>query len=332
MMKVAVVILNWNGKDLLAKFLPSVLENSDEATIYVADNASTDDSVEFLKDNYPQVKIIQNKVNGGYAQGYNEALSSLTEDLFVLLNSDVEVTPGWLPPLIKEFESDSKLFAAQPKILDYKNKDSFEYAGAGGGFLDKLGYPFCRGRVFNELERDNGQYDDVIPIFWATGACLAVRKTAFEEVGGFDEDFFAHQEEIDLCWRMQTAGGIIKYIGTSAVYHVGGATLAAANPKKTFYNFRNTLLVLVKNVKGGKVWWLIFQRLVLDGIAAIQFLFQGKGRHFMAVIRSHFSFYGLLPKFLQKRKKTAGKLQYFTIKSVVWNYFILKKRNFNELI
>ena len=332
MMKVAVVILNWNGKDLLAKFLPSVVENSNEATIYVADNASTDDSVEFLKEKHPQVKIIQNKENGGYARGYNEALSTLTEDLLVLLNSDVEVTRGWLPPLIEEFESDAKLFAAQPKILDYKKKDYFEYAGAGGGFLDKLGYPFCRGRVFNELEKDTGQYDDIIPVFWATGACLVVRKTAFDKVEGFDEDFFAHQEEIDLCWRMQTAGGTIKYIGTSTIYHVGGATLAAANPNKTFYNFRNTLLVLVKNVKGGKVWWLIFQRLVLDGLAGLQFLLQGKGRHFIALVRSHFSFYGLLPKFLQKRKKTAGKLRYFIIKSVVWNYFVLKKRNFNELI
>lgn len=331
-MKVAVVILNWNGKELLEKFLPSVVENSGEATIYVADNASTDDSVPFVREHFPEVKLIQNKENGGYAKGYNWALASLNEDLFVLLNSDVELTPGWLPPLIKEFEHDPQLYGAQPKILDYHKKDHFEYAGAAGGFLDKLGYPFCRGRIFNALEKDNGQYDDIIPVFWATGACLVVRKEAFDKVDGFDEDFFAHQEEIDLCWRLQTMGGRIKYIGTSKVYHVGGATLAAANPTKTFYNFRNTLLVLLKNVKGGKVWWLLFQRLVLDGIAGIQFLLQGKGRHFIAVVRAHFSFYRLLPRFLQKRKKTAGDLQYFVIKSVVWNYFVLKKRNFNELI
>ena len=241
-MKVAVVILNWNGKKLLEQFLPSVVNYSNEATIYVADNASSDDSVSFISENFQTVKIIQNTVNGGYAKGYNDALANLSEDIYVLLNSDVEVTENWLIPILSEFEKDSKLVAAQPKILDFKNKAYFEYAGAAGGFIDKYGYPFCRGRIFNSVEKDEGQFTDIQEIFWATGACLFVRKTAFEKINGFDEDFFTHQEEIDLCWRLKSKGGIVKYVGTSSIYHVGGATLASANPKKTFYNFRNTPL------------------------------------------------------------------------------------------
>ncbi len=258
-MKVAVVILNWNGRKLLEQFLPSVLIYSQkEATVYVADNASTDDSVLFIEENHPEVKIIQNSSNGGYAKGYNDALKNLTEDIFILLNSDVEVTPNWINPIISEFKKDSTLVAVQPKILDYNNKDYFEYAGAAGGFIDKLGYPYCRGRIFNTLEKDQGQYNDIKEIFWATGACLFVNKDAFWNIGGFDEDFFTHQEEIDLCWRLKAKKGTIKYIGKSTVYHVGGATLAAANPKKTFYNFRNTLLALLKNVKGNIIWYYLF--------------------------------------------------------------------------
>ena len=330
-MSIAIIILNWNGKQLLERFLPSVVEFSDGATIYIADNASSDDSVSFVSENYSEVKIIQNKENGGYAKGYNDALKTLSEDLFVLLNSDVEVTAGWLAPVLSEFKNDPKLMAAQPKILDYKNREYFEYAGAAGGFIDKLGYPYCRGRIFNTIEKDEGQYNDIVPIFWATGACLFITRESYWSVNGFDQDFFTHQEEIDLCWRLQANGGIIKYIGTSTIYHVGGATLASANPRKTFYNFRNTLLILVKNVEGIGVWWSIFQRLILDGIAGIQFLLQGKFNHFFAVVRAHFSFYGLLPRFLQKRKKQASRLKYFRIKSIVWNYFIAKKRNFNNL-
>ena len=329
-MKVAIVILNWNGKKLLEEFLPSVVRFSSEATIYVADNNSTDESISFLTETYSEVKIIQNKENGGYAKGYNEALQHLTEDLFVLLNNDVEVTEGWLSPIISEFENDATMVAAQPKVLDYKNKAYFEYAGAAGGFIDQLGYPYCRGRIFNTIEKDLGQYDDTIDIFWATGACLFIKRAAFVAQKGFDEDFFAHQEEIDLCWRLLSAGGSIKYVGSSKVYHLGGGTLAATNPKKTYFNFRNTLLALVKNVKGFHVWWLVFQRLVLDGLAGLQFLFQGKVGHFMAVIKAHFGFYRLLPRFLQKRKKSATTLKYYRIKSIVWNYFIVKKRNFNN--
>ena len=329
-MKVAIVILNWNGKKLLEEFLPSVVRFSSEATVYVADNNSTDESISFLTETYAGVKIIQNKENGGYAKGYNDALQDLTEDLFVLLNNDVEVTEGWLKPVVSEFESDPAMVAAQPKILDYKNKEYFEYAGAAGGFMDKLGYPYCRGRIFNSVEKDVGQYDDTINIFWATGACLFIKREAFMAQNGFDEDFFAHQEEIDLCWRLLSVGGAIKYVGGSKVYHLGGATLATNNPRKTFFNFRNTLLALVKNVKGSQVWWLVFQRLVLDGLAGLQFLFQGKGGHFVAVFTAHISFYRLLPRFLQKRKKVATAFKYYQIKSIVWNYFIVKKRNFNN--
>ena len=330
-MSVAVIILNWNGKKLLEEFLPSVIQFSEGATIYMADNASSDDSVSFVSEKFSEIRIIQNKVNGGFAKGYNDALSSLSEDIFILLNSDVEVTENWLDPILSEFRKDESLVAAQPKILDYKNKDYFEYAGAAGGYIDKLGYPYCRGRVFNSIEKDEGQYDDIVEIFWATGACLFVKREAFWNSRGLDEDFFSHQEEIDLCWRMQANGGTIKYIGAAVVYHVGGATLASGDPKKTFYNFRNTLLILLKNVKSGVIWWIIFQRLVLDGIAGFQFLLQGKGNHFLAVIKAHFSFYGLLPRFLRKRKTHATRLKYFRINSIVWKYFIVKKRNFNTL-
>jgi len=331
-MKIAVVILNWNGQKLLELFLPSVVKHSlDTAQIYVADNASHDDSVSFLEKEYPSITIIQNSQNGGYAKGYNDALKYLDEDLFVLLNNDVEVTANWLQNVISEFENDPKLVAAQSKVLDFNNKDHFEYAGAAGGFIDRFGYPYCRGRIFNTIEKDIGQYNDILPIFWATGACLFVKKESFMKVGGFDEDLFTHQEEIDLCWRLKAEGGVIKYIGTSTIYHVGGATLSAASPKKTFYNFRNTLLVLLKNVKSTNVWLLIFMRLVLDGIAAVMFLFQGKPKHIIAIAKAHFSFYGLIPSFLKKRKKTTSNLNYYHIKSIVWKYFIRKKRTFKEV-
>ncbi|MFT5249335.1 MAG: GT2 family glycosyltransferase [bacterium] len=331
-MNVAVVILNWNGKNLLEQFLPSVIRYSKkEATIYLADNASTDDSVLFAKNNFPSVKIIQNKTNGGYAKGYNDALKNLSEDLFVLLNSDVEVTPNWLTPIIYEFKNDDILVAAQPKILDYNNKSYFEYAGAGGGYIDQLGYPYCRGRIFNALEKDEGQYDDITTIFWATGACLFVRKTAYNDVDGLDEVFFTHQEEIDLCWRLQSEGGTIKYIGKSTVFHVGGATLSSYNSKKTFYNFRNTLLMLLKNVSSSKVWLLIFIRLTLDGLAGIQFLLKGNWEHTFAIIKAHFSFYRLIPTYLKKRNKNITKFKYYLINSIVWNYFIRKNRTFKQL-
>ena len=249
----------------------------------------------------------------------------------MLLNSDVEVTQGWLTPIIEAFKATSNLVAVQPKILNYKNKDYFEYAGAGGGYIDALGYPYCRGRIFNTLEKDTGQYNDTRQIFWASGACLALKKEAFVKAGGFDEDLFAHQEEIDLCWRMQQQGGIIHYIEGSTVYHLGGATLAVENPKKTFYNFRNSLLVMLKNNNHAAVWAILFTRMLLDALAAWQFLVSGKPSHFFAVFKAHLSFYSLAPKFIKKRNKHAKKIAYYQIKSIVWMYFIRKKTTFIAL-
>lgn len=328
---IAVVILNWNGKELLKKFLPSVVAHSAEATVYVADNASTDGSVPFVSENFPTVKFIQNAVNGGYAKGYNDALKELSEEIFVLLNSDVAVTENWLNPVITAFKQDPAVVAAQPKIRDYNKPDYFEYAGAAGGFLDKYGYPFCRGRIFTNLEKDEGQYNDQCEIFWASGACLFVRADAFRAAGMLDEDYFAHQEEIDLCWRLKSKGGQILYVGTSEVFHVGGATLAAQNPQKTFFNFRNSLLNIYKNAAGGSVYMAIFVRLLLDGVAALLFLAQGRPKHFIAVVSAHFSFYGLLPKFLKKRRRYASKIQYFKVKSIVFQKFINGKEYFGKL-
>ena len=330
-MKIAIVILNWNGKKILEQFLPSVVEFSEEATIYIADNASTDKSIPYLKEKFSKVTIIQNKTNGGYAKGYNDALKNVTEDLLVLLNNDVEVTQNWLQPIINEFKRDNSLIAAQPKILDFNNKRYFEYAGAGGGFIDQLGYPYCRGRIFNTIEKDKGQYNDINKIFWASGACFIVRSNEFRELNGFDENFFAHQEEIDLCWRIQQNGGIIKYIGNSTVYHIGGATLSNINPIKTFYNFRNSLLMLFKNIKSSKVWIILFMRLLMDGIAGLHFLIQGKWKHTLAIVKAHFSFYSLLPRYINKEYKIRKEIKYYHIKSIVWNYFIRKNRIFKEL-
>lgn len=330
-MKTAIVILNWNGKALLEKFLPSVVQFSEGATVYVADNASSDNSISFITNNFPSVKIIQNETNGGYAKGYNDALKNLSEDIFVLLNSDVEVTEKWLDPVITEFAKDESVAAAQPKILDYKNRSYFEYAGAAGGFIDKYGFPFCRGRIFDTLEEDKGQYNDVSSIFWASGACLFVRSDAFRNVDGFDEDYFAHQEEIDLCWRLLSSNYKILSVGTSMVYHVGGATLGAANAKKTFLNFRNSLFNLIKNVSGAAAYWTIFIRLILDAVASFHFLIQGKPRHVLAILQAHFSFYKSLPKFIKKRQITATNKNYYFIKSIVYQYFVKKKKTFNQL-
>ena len=330
-MNVAIVILNYNGKALLEQFLPSVLEHSQQATVYLADNASTDGSVAFIKEHFSKVNLIINTQNGGYAKGYNDALKNLKEDVFVLLNSDVEVTQGWLSPILEAFKATKNVVAIQPKILDYKNKDYFEYAGAAGGYIDALGYPYCRGRIFNTLEKDTEQFNDSRQIFWASGACIAVKKEAFIKAGGFDEDLFAHQEEIDLCWRMQQQAGIIQYIGSSTVYHLGGGTLGVENPKKTFYNFRNSLLVMLKNNNRSAVWLILFVRMLLDALAAWQFLLSGKPSHFIAIFKAHLSFYSLVPRFIKKRYKHTQKIAYYQIKSIVWMYFIRKKTTFIAL-
>ena len=263
-MKIAVVILNWNGKVLLERYLPSVINYSPDADIYVADNASTDESVTFVTTNYPTVKIIQNSENGGFTKGYNDALKHVDADIFCLLNSDVEVTENWLAPIEKAFVNIPDAAIIQPKILDLLKKDHFEYAGAAGGFIDQLGYPFCRGRVFQTLEKDNGQYNDIKEIFWATGACMFIKKNVFHELNGFDEDYFAHQEEVDLCWRAKNHGYKIYYVGTSSVYHLGGSTLSNMNPKKTYLNFRNTLFSITKNLPRRKAFIIIFLRLLCN--------------------------------------------------------------------
>ncbi|MBT8295957.1 MAG: glycosyltransferase family 2 protein [Gramella sp.] len=330
-MKVAVVILNWNGKHLLEQFLPSVLEYSREAKIYVADNASNDGSISFLEKNFPEVTIIKNSKNAGYAGGYNLALKSVPEDIHILLNSDVEVTENWLVPLMEVFEKEPETAAIQPKILDFKMKDHFEYAGAAGGYLDKFGYPFCRGRIFQHLEEDHGQYNDDQYIFWASGACLAIRKKNYEEIGGLDEDFFAHQEEIDLCWRLQNTGYKIKYVSASRIFHVGGATLHDMNPKKTFFNFRNSLFLLLKNVESPKVFYVLFIRMILDGVAGFKFLFEGKFNHFFAILDAHASFYRHYGKIKKKRPKSFVFNNYHKITSIVFAHYLLRKSKFSNL-
>lgn len=331
-MKTAIVILNWNGRDLLAKFLPSVIAHSaSQATVYVADNASTDDSVAYVQQHFPQVKIIKNAENGGYARGYNLALREVEEELLVLMNSDIEPTDGWLTPIIKAFETESDLGAAQPKILDYKRPEYFEYAGAAGGFLDALGYPYCRGRIFDTVEKDTGQYEDNARIFWASGACFAIKKSVFWEAGALDEQFFAHQEEIDLCWRINAMGLVVKYIANSSVYHVGGATLGTMNPQKTFLNFRNTLFALLKNVPTAQVYMRIFLRMCLDAIAAIKFLIEGKTAHCYAIIRAHVDFYRKFRDIHSKRSGLKKTNNYFSENSIVWSYFVEGKKVYTKI-
>jgi len=331
-LKTAIVILNWNGQKLLEQFLPSIVNfSSEEATIYVADNASTDSSIKFIKEFYPSIQIIENAINGGYAKGYNDALQQVDADIYCLLNSDIEVTKNWLTPVIDLFKKEENTAIIQPKLLDFKEKTKFEYAGAAGGFVDLFGYPYCRGRVFNHLETDIGQFNDVYDIFWASGACLFIRANLYHKLSGFDEDYFAHQEEIDLCWRTQNEGYAIKYVGASTVYHVGGATLQETNPHKTFLNFRNSLLNVVKNVP--KQWFLfvIFSRLILDGIAGVKFMIELRPIHTWAIIKAHFSFYKNFNTFLKKRKKLQKKSDYNLHTSIVWQYFFLKRKKFKNL-
>ncbi|MES2811764.1 MAG: glycosyltransferase family 2 protein [Bacteroidota bacterium] len=330
MKQIAVVILNWNGVKLLEQFLPSVMQYSPEATIYVADNASTDASVAFVKTHFTSIKIIENKGNFGFAKGYNEALVSVEEEIYALVNSDIEVTENWLQPIRSLFENEPKTAIIQPKILDFKNKEYFEYAGAGGGFLDKYAYPFCRGRIFETLEKEHGQYNDTIEIFWASGACFFIRKEVYRDLNGFDSDFFAHQEEIDLCWRAFNKGYKAKYCGQSTVYHVGGATLKTGSPKKTLLNFRNSLWMMLKNLPTNQLFPVLFIRMVLDGIAGIKFLLEGKPKHLWAILQSHFYLYRYMSKFLKKRDLNQ-KENYYKIKSVVYRYFLKNGKLFADL-
>ncbi len=329
-MKTAIAILNWNGIEMLKIFLPKLILYSKNADIYIIDNRSTDNSIKYLKTHFKRVKIIQNKKNYGFSKGYNIALKDITCDLLVLVNSDIEVTPNWLTPIITAFENDKNLCIAQPKVLDYHHKSRFEYAGAGGGFIDKLGYPYCRGRIFGTLEEDHGQYNDTIDIFWATGACFFIRKNDFDTLGGFDERFFAHQEEIDLCWRAQNCSKKVKYIGISTIYHIGGASLCKHSSQKTFLNFRNSLFSILKNAPKSKVLFIIIARLLLDGVAGITFILQGKVKHCIAIIRAHFSFYRYSLEMIQQRNNQNLK-KYYDSNSIVYEYFIRGKKKYKDL-
>ncbi len=336
--KVAVVILNWNGKKYLEKFLPGVLKHSPDATIYVADNQSGDDSVSYLRTHFPSVSIIINPSNEGFAKGYNTALKQIDAHYYVLLNSDVEVIEHWLDPVISLLDKHPEIGACQPKILDFYSRQKFEYAGASGGFIDKYGYPFCRGRLFNELEEDHQQYNDSREVFWATGACMIVRAEAFWKVGGFDDDYFAHMEEIDVCWRMKNLGYTVYVEPASSVYHVGGGTLNKLSPRKTYLNFRNNLITLTKNAAPRLLLLKILYRMVLDGVAAFKFLLEGSGSHFFAVIKAHLSYYACLPSTLNKRK-AMKRMQGFRDttsciyeKNIVYLHFIKSVKKYTDLL
>lgn len=325
--KIAVILLNWNGIDLLKKFIPTLLRYSTEANVYVIDNCSDDESVSWLQQ-FPEIQIIQNKENFGFAKGYNIGLQKVQEPYWCLINSDVEVTQNWLIPIIQQFENEPNIAVIQPKIKDYNKQQFFEYAGAAGGFIDQYGFPFCRGRIFNTIEKDLGQYDTSENIFWASGACFFVRKSIFNELKGFDERFYAHMEEIDLCWRIQNYGYHVKYNPKSCVYHIGGATLKASNPKKTYLNYRNSLMMLYKNLPSKGKFKRIFIRLCLDGISGVRLMLQGKPLHCFAIVHSHFGFYKRITS-LSKEKNQID--NYFYTPNIVWNYFILKKKTFDQL-
>lgn len=319
--KLAVAILNWNGRNWLEKFLPNVVEFSQNADIYVIDNLSTDDSVPFIKEHFPTVTVIKNDQNYGFAGGYNEGLKKITNPYYCLLNSDVEVTENWIEPVLELFEKNASIAAIQPKILSYHNKSYFEFAGAAGGLIDNLGYPYCRGRVFDDLEEDKGQYNDETEIFWASGCCLFIRSKDFWEQNGFDARFFAHQEEIDLCWRLINTGKKIFYTGKSRVYHVGGGTLNKQSAQKTFLNIRNNLSMMLKNLPFPQLIWLIFFRLCLDGIAGIYFGLKHGFPHLWAVVRAHFGFYGQLPETWKLRQKHQKK-DFYQSKWLIFKHFL----------
>ncbi len=334
--KVAIVILNWNGKSYLEQFLPSVRATDyPNAEIHIADNGSTDDSLDFLKAHFPDVSVLSNSGNVGFAQGYNEALTHIEADYYVLLNQDVSVTPNWVTPIIELMESDRTIGACQPKIRAWHNKTYFEYAGAAGGWIDRYGYPFCRGRIFHSVEKDVGQYDDVCPVFWASGAALFIRASLYHEAGGLDPDFFAHMEEIDLCWRLQRLGHQIMVCPRSVVFHVGGGSLPQGNPRKTYLNFRNNLIMLYKNLSPEERPGILFTRMSLDGIAAIKGLFGKNISDVRYIWKAHRSFY----KWWVKNKKMQDLIprpSFYELPgvykdSIVWQYFIEKKKLFSAL-
>ena len=330
--KIAILILNWNGVKLLETYLPNVIKyNSSEAEIIIVDNASNDNSILFLQNTYPNLKRIEFKDNYGFAKGYNKAMKLITHKYVVLLNSDVRVTENWLQAPIEFLNSKTDYAACQPKILDDKIPLKFEYAGASGGYIDTLGYPFCRGRIFKSLEYDNGQHDQIKDIFWASGAALFIRREVYIKTGGLDESFFAHQEEIDLCWRILNEGHKIACIPQSIVYHLGGASLDKSRPKKTFLNFRNNLIMLLKNLPSYALP-IIFIRLILDGLAGVKFITEGKIIHSFAILKAHISFYLKIPSTIKKRRKTAAISTEIKYKgSVLIDYYLKGNKRFNDL-
>lgn len=336
-MKVAIVILNYNGRHHLEDFLPSVLAHCPAyAEVIVADNASTDDSVAWLATHHPELRVIALPQNFGFAGGYNRALEQVNAPFYALVNSDLEVTEDWLDPLIDQLENDPTIAAAQPKIRDFNQRDHFEYAGASGGFIDRNGYPFCRGRIFGHCERDIGQHDDVREVFWATGACMLVRAEAFHQVEGFDDHLFAHMEEIDLCWRMKNQGWTVFCVPTSTVYHLGGGTLATYHPRKTFLNFRNNLSVMIKNDYADWFWLRLLKRMVLDGAAALYLFFERGPRHSLALLQAHFSLYGRMRSHLRGRKLWKARANHINLTgkytgNIVFDFYLNKKRVFSAL-
>lgn len=327
MPQTAVVILNYNGRKYLSQFLPILIDQTPEADIIVADNRSTDDSLAYLS-NIQGIRVIELPQNYGYAGGYNEALRQVDAAYYVLVNSDIEVTPGWLPPLTNTLDHHPDCVAVQPKIRSYHDRPSFEYAGAAGGYLDQFGYPYCRGRIFNTLETDEGQYDDPVELFWATGACFIIRADSFHQQGGFDPDFFAHMEEIDLCWRIKSAGGEIRYAPDSVVYHVGGGTLSKSNPQKTYLNFRNGITLLIKNMPLSRLLLTLPVRFFLDTLAGFKFWIDNKeSAHLLAVLRAHKDSILNFAKNYRKRKATSLPEGIF---SVAWNYFIANKKRYRD--
>ncbi len=337
-MKLAIVILNWNGKALLEIFLPIVLKysGSEAVGVFVADNGSTDNSLEFLKQNFPDVEIIQLDKNYGFAEGYNKALDQIEAEYYVLLNSDVEVTENWTAPIIKYLDDNQDVAACMPKILSYNNKNNFEYAGAAGGFIDKFGYPFCRGRIIATIEEDKQQYDETTDIFWATGACMFVRSKLYHAAGGFDNDFFAHMEEIDLCWRLKNMGHRIVYIPDVAVYHLGGGTLPNNTPQKLYLNYRNNLMLLFKNLPRKKLVSTLILRMLLDGASSLVYLTRFSFRFFFSVFKAHLSFYKSIGKLIDKRRKMKEKFNNISHpeiykNSIVYDFYFRKKQKFTDI-
>ena len=328
MTKTAVVILNYNGENYLKKFLPSVIAYSEDAEIIVADNKSTDHSLSILAQEFPMVKTIELEENYGFAGGYNKALEQVHAPYVVLLNSDVEVTEGWLLPLVTFLDEQPDYAACQPKIKDYNDRSKFEYAGASGGFIDALGYPYCRGRIFDSIEQDHGQYDAPTNVFWTSGACMIIRNELYKKAGGLDSDFFAHMEEIDLCWRIHSLGYQLRAVPQSEVYHVGGGTLSKLNPTKTYLNFRNGLFMLIKNLPLIDVIARVPLRFLLDWVASVKFLLEGNRQHSVAVLRAHFRVMAQFTTMFKKRKRLHRPMNR---KAIVFRYYLLSSKKFDEI-